>query len=1374
MKFFKMIFLNVIFFALFQTGFGQFVPVGSGGYTTAFPGVDIAGRNTFPAGTPFLSGEAAEKPVPTNDWYSAVIKNGQASNLFNYPFTMKTTPQGMVVTYIPFGPIDDIQPVIVGVSELSAGNVTVSDHSDWVATFDWNDGTRNFTTTSGVGMPFLYFTKSPGHTAQITINSGNVTVAGEMLLIVDARNGADFAVYAPEGSVWNQSGNVYTSDLNGKNYWSLAFIPLTAPNVAAVAEEYKQHAYVFPVNTVATYSFDENTSVMRTDFEVETDVKEGSNTNMLLGLLPHQWANLSSDSPSPEGYSYATIRGEMKTLAGNSFSVENTFHGVLPTLPYVDFYSEGFSPFDLAQKIESIENTVMADWTDSYNEGQVFNMLLQTARIADLSGNLDSRDKIIATLKNRMEDWLLAESQEVAFLFYYNDTWSAMIGYPAGHGQDGGLNDHHFHWGYFIQACTFIEQYNPGWADEWGGMVNLLVRDAASSDRNDDMFPFLRNFSPYAGHSWADGFATFPQGNNQESSSESMVFASSLINWGAVTGNDEIRDLGIYLYTTEYTGIEEYYMDMNERNFPPTQQYALISRLWGNSFDNQTFWTGDIAASYGIEIYPIQGGSLYLGINNDYAELLWDEVAANTGILFNEENPNLWHDEWWKFLAFTDAAQAIEMYNSFPGRQLKFGVSDAQTYHWVHAMNALGKVNSSITADYPIAAVFEKDGVNNYVANNYSGNPITVTFSDGYALDVPARKMATSIDGAITGVVSTPYGEAYQGGAILLELVTSGGNPTKVEYMNGGEMIGSLTAPPYDFTVSNLQPGIHSFYVKIYDGERLTISNTVKVIVGEQYPLGTAAPIPGTIETGNYDFFIGGKGQNISYYDATDYNEGDYRTNESVDAFQTPNEGATIGYIASGEWLEFTVDVAEAGYYSMSFRYASGNQSGGGPFHLEADGEIITDNITVPTTNGWDNWATKSVSNIPLTPGSHILRLVFNGGEFNMGKMIFSRSGDLDFTYPIANAGDDFKVLLPQTAGMLDGSASSESGGNALSYNWQQIYGPSVASISDPMVVNPSISGLTEGIYKFELTATNPALRSDKDEVLVMVTPFDNAPPQVALLSPADNSTFTEGTPVSLSALASDFDGSIEKVEFFKNDTLITTVTAPPFVAEWNPEEGIYSVTAKATDNQGAVSVSQPSQVTVEPLMLCSGTSTEALQGSFTDGYNWWFQTVGSNVVITFELLDEKQGVVAYLWKENPFGELPMTHVEGRKFTATITGQTIGTVISYACKFAFAGGMSVTSYIEYEVGSSCNTTGIINNNFTPVSFYPNPAKSEIFINGITETSEVSIFDLTGKLLIQQNDFQEGGKIDVSKLEKGVYLIRIKNKHSIQTARMVRQ
>src|SRR5210317_236444 len=222
----------------------QSISAGSGSYTTAFPGTDSAGRNGFPSGSPQISGAAAGKPVPTNDWWSKLIKEDHADNLFNYPMTLKTTNQGLIVTYIPSGVIGDSAPIEVGLSGLNASNVTVSDYSDWTVTMNWNDGSHNLQATSGIGMPFIYYQKESDDLVEVKVNSGTVTVAAELLLIENASSGADFAFYAPAGSIWTQNGTTYSSDLNNKNYWSMAMLPQDNNNASAVAQEYKQYAYV--------------------------------------------------------------------------------------------------------------------------------------------------------------------------------------------------------------------------------------------------------------------------------------------------------------------------------------------------------------------------------------------------------------------------------------------------------------------------------------------------------------------------------------------------------------------------------------------------------------------------------------------------------------------------------------------------------------------------------------------------------------------------------------------------------------------------------------------------------------------------------------------------------------------------------------------------------------------------------------------------------------------------------------------------------------------------------------------------------------------------------------------------------------------------
>ncbi|MFK7980743.1 MAG: glycosyl hydrolase [Saprospiraceae bacterium] len=1309
--------------------FAQITTVGNGSYTNTYPGADVAGRNGFPSGTPQLSGNALGKPVPTNDWWSKLVKENHADNLFNYPMTLKTTNTGLIVTYIPWGVIGDSAPIEVGLSGLSTNKATVSDYSDWTVTMNWKDATHELQATAGIGMPFLYFQKDNNDVVEIKVNSGTATVSNELLMIADATSGADFVFYAPVGSTWSQSGSVYTSTLNGKDYWSMAMLPQSTSSVSTTAQAYKKYAYVFPTNTTTTWTYNESTSVMKTDFLVETNIKEGTETNVLLGLLPHQWSNLTASSPTPNGTSYSTVRGELKTLDGNTFSVENTFKGILPTLPYLDNYSNGFSPADLASKIAQLENDGLAAWTDSYNEGQVMNRLIQTARIADEMGNTTARDKMVATVKERLEDWLMYQSGEVAFLFYYNNDWSALLGYPAGHGQDNNINDHHFHWGYFIHAAAFMEQYEPGWSNQWGDMVNLLVQDAASDNRNDTQFPFLRNFSPYAGHCWANGFATFPQGNDQESTSESMQFNSSLIHWGTITGNDAIRDLGIYLYTTEQTAVEEYWFDVHNRNFSANQQYSLVSRVWGNSYDNGTFFTADIAASYGIEIYPIHGGSLYLGHNLSYAQSLWSEMSANTGVLSNEANVHLWHDTYWKYLAFIDPQAAIDLYDSYPDRSLKFGISDAQTYHWLHAMNALGTVNSNITADYPIAASFTDDGVITYVAHNYSNATITVTFSDGYTLDVPANQMVTSRDVDVSGVIASDFTQAYPNGSVNLTATVSGSGVTKVEFFDGNTLIGTDTDAPYEIKAANLTLGLHGMYAKIFQSDEFNTTNIITVQVGEQVPYsGTPFVIPGTIEGGNYDKFEGGVGQNISYVDVDQSNQGDYRTDEYVDAVLDDTEGPNVGWIGAGEWLEYSIDVQTAGLYDVTVRYASGNANGGGPFHFEIDGNIISPAINCSTTGDWAAWTNKVVNNVALTQGEHVLRLVVTNGEFNLGRMTFAYASALGYVPPVADAGENKVVILPATTTTLDGSGSNDPQGETITYNWEQIYGPSIINFNDNTAESPTISNLEAGIYKCKLTVSDGTYTASSF-VLIVVQETANTIPIINLTAPNENASFSEGSDITITATASDLDGTIALVEFYDGATKIGEDATEPYSFIWTGASvGAHQLKAIATDDGGAQGTSQTRNITVNEVRACTESDNEAQQGAFSTGYKATFETVGTSVTMTFELLDtDKAGVVAYLWKQDPFGEVQMDHVEGLKFSKNVGGLTPGATINYACKFAFAGGLAVTKYISYQVGDDCS--GGSNDTEAPTNFTATigeitATSVELLLNGTDDSGTV--------------------------------------------------
>ena len=733
----KLIAITALFVGTALGAAAGVVRSGNGSYSDSFPGVDAANRNGYPAGNPMLSGNALLRPAPTNEWYSSELIKPHADHIFNYPLSLPPTDKGLaMINAIPGGATPADRPITIGVDGVECANTMVSDYSDWGVTLRWENGNGKMDATILLGSPMVYFTKESSRDVKIVIGMGTAETDGNRIYVNGSYNGASYVVFAPEGSRWNANGNTYTSSLGGKNYWSVAMLPQhsDARKGASVLEPY---AFVFPKDTKAEYRVDSATQNVITTYSVTPDVKEGSASKCLMGLLPHHYGYISGAAPEYAGLNYKTVRGELRMAAGNSFETTLRFSGVLPYLPAVD-YTEG-EKSEVARLAEAGSNSHgLQDWTDSYNDGQLINRLVQIAEAARSVGDEAGFRKAYDMVKQRVERWLSCAEGDVAFMFYYHKPWSTMLGYPAGHGQDTNINDHHFHWGYYIRGAALVAQYDKEWASGWGEMVNLLVRDAASTYRNDPMFPYLRNFSPYAGHCWADGTGSMTLGNNQESSSESMNFNTALILWGDVSGNKAIRDLGIYLYATERSAVEEYWFDVNSRTMPAGYNHALVCRVWGNHSDFDNFWGGGPGGSYGIQIYPVTAGSFYLANTPGYARKLWTAMTRETNILNFEENGNIWYDTWLRMLAMYNSDRAIELYEKAPQKLLgaKFGESRAHTYQWLMSMKRLGRPDMEVTSDHPLAMTFDNYGLRTYVARNNTSSQLPVKFSDGYTMVV--------------------------------------------------------------------------------------------------------------------------------------------------------------------------------------------------------------------------------------------------------------------------------------------------------------------------------------------------------------------------------------------------------------------------------------------------------------------------------------------------------------------------------------------------------------------------------------------------------------------------------------------------------------
>ncbi len=145
-------------------------------------------------------------------------------------------------------------------------------------------------------------------------------------------------------------------------------------------------------------------------------------------------------------------------------------------------------------------------------------------------------------------------------------------------------------------------------------------------------------------------------------------------------------------------------------------------------------------------------------------------------------------------------------------------------------------------------------------------------------------------------------------------------------------------------------------------------------IVQAPYPAGPLHQIPGIIEFENYD--SGGEG--ISYHDADAENLGytienvPIRITEGVDISTVATGGYEIGWTQVGEWLEYSVDVAQAGVYQVDVLYSNGGAITG-EINLEFNGVDVTGTISCPPTGSW-NTQNVATAYIVLEEGENIIR----------------------------------------------------------------------------------------------------------------------------------------------------------------------------------------------------------------------------------------------------------------------------------------------------------------------------------------------------------------------------------------------------------------
>ena len=722
--------------------------------------------------------------------FPQVFRCQDAGMLILYPKT-KYTPD--IVNYGSGETTADANAntmVIAASTSLSNGTTInfpfaqLDSYSDFSATMKWEKNSNYMKSTIGQGFTFSYFEFSnnvypsidfpynwneenywhdstPGYS--LYYSDGNLisqsvlqsNATDSFILRVHlADKDVYYGVFVPAGTIASQdTRNINTSGWyvpwiriaftmpQNNKYMSVALLP--SANLTEAKEDikkYYKYAYNFVDKTSVEWNVKSNSkeTSAQTEFKITTKKKRtdiSQNEGTIFCLFPHQYNNILSE-PSSYGKMFEdTLRGNLKIYSGSTFSTEVKFNGIVPFFQY-NISNEAKNI--ILNSLDKDKNININDVSEknTYYYGKNLAKIANLIPVADNLGKDVTKRLLIAKLKTELATWFTYSGQTNKY-FAYDSTWGGLIGIGDPNvfitGNSFGTekyNDHNFHYGYYIYAAAILSMYDEEFLNNYGSMVELLIKDFANTDRNDKNFTYMRSFDFYESHSWANGMGgADDRGIDIESSSEAMNAWAAIYMWGLASQKQQYIDLGIYLYTNEYEAIKNYFFDTGEEKNILKNAYSHISLgilFAGSASYNELWWKDWVkygARQYqGIQLLPMTASMLYVGYDSTYAQSF-----------YNEDN-YAWNDIWTRFLSIfnNNASTAWNIFfNNHTGQDyIDDGGTASYTYHFIDFFRQNGSLQIGYSSNIPSYLVTKKDD-NTLVFSAYN-NTDTVKKVDFY------------------------------------------------------------------------------------------------------------------------------------------------------------------------------------------------------------------------------------------------------------------------------------------------------------------------------------------------------------------------------------------------------------------------------------------------------------------------------------------------------------------------------------------------------------------------------------------------------------------------------------------------------------------
>jgi endo-1,3(4)-beta-glucanase len=524
---------------------------------------------------------------PTNKWFSGLVFGSAPQPVFPLPLAFLVDDAGFgfglpqvvtSATSIVGSHQEDVSVTVAGV-----GDQVVSAYDDASFTLSALDdqGLETGRTVVAEGSPFVTHLASDDENLE---TSADWTATGDYLTAETPTGTYGLVV---------RDGHVDARTIVLEPGGSAVFFPVPDDgDPAAMA------ALATPVEgTSSSYDVGEST--------VSTTITYGSSPTAF-AVLPHQAGDLDGDVSCDLG-TFPSVYGDLALCSGDALTWSVPRRHAVAGLDLT-----ALDDADRAALAEQVTLDV-ADApdppADTYFGGKWLYREAQLLEIADEVGAADAARSAQRALTEQLELWTdpAGCSDRAERCFVYDPQWHAVVGLAAAFGSDE-LNDHHFHYGYFLNAAGVLAQHDPSVVDRIRPVMDLLAADVAGGS-DTGTTPRLRAFDVYAGHSWASGASDFADGNNQESSSEAVNAWAGLSLWATATDDDDLAAEAAWLLSAEAASARAYWTDAE---LPAGFDHRVVGINWGGKRDYATWFSPEPTAILGIQLIPMSPSSSYL------------------------------------------------------------------------------------------------------------------------------------------------------------------------------------------------------------------------------------------------------------------------------------------------------------------------------------------------------------------------------------------------------------------------------------------------------------------------------------------------------------------------------------------------------------------------------------------------------------------------------------------------------------------------------------------------------------------------------------------------------------------------------------------